>query len=219
MFDKKVLAYTDGAALGNPGQGGYGVVLKYKGEVKELAKGYRHTTNNRMEVLGAIAALETLKVRCRVVLTTDSRYVIDPINKGWAKKWRANDWDDGDRLNADLWAKLLELVEKHDVSFQWVRGHSGHPENERCDALAKEAAESEDLCEDTGYAAPPENDVKKPEKWEPARRVSQEEIQKQTTPDGGFTKQTLAEWGVPWPPPKGWRKRLISFQSPDSNPR
>ena len=149
-----VLAFSDGAALGNPGPGGYGVVLKYKGATKELSGGFRFTTNNRMELLGAIVALETLKWRCRVDLLTDSRYVVDGMSKGWAEKWRANGWRRGRRgkaLNSDLWARLLDVVTRHDATFKWVRGHAGHPDNERCDRLANEAARGVNLMADKEY--------------------------------------------------------------------
>ena len=153
-YDSAVLAFSDGAALGNPGPGGYGVVLKYRGSVKELSAGYRHTTNNRMELLGAIIALETLKRPCQVILSTDSRYVVDGISKGWAEKWRANGWrrrKRGKALNPDLWTRLLDAISRHDVSFQWVPGHAGHPENEKCDQLAGEAAKGTDLITDEQY--------------------------------------------------------------------
>lgn len=152
--DSTVLAFSDGAALGNPGPGGYGVILKYGEASKELSGGHRHTTNNRMELLGAIVALEALKRRCRVILTTDSRYVVDGISEGWAEKWRANGWRRGKRgkaLNPDLWARLLDVTSRHDIMFKWVRGHAGHPENERCDQLANEAAQGTDLVADEGY--------------------------------------------------------------------
>ena len=152
--DSKVLAFSDGSALGNPGPGGYGVVLTYRGTTKELSRGYRYTTNNRMELLGAIVALETLKRRCSVALTTDSRYVVDGISEGWAEKWRANGWRRGKRgkaQNQDLWERLLNAASRHDVTFNWVRGHSGHPFNERCDQLANEAAKSTVLSNDKGY--------------------------------------------------------------------
>ncbi len=153
-LDSTVLAFSDGAALGNPGQGGYGVILKYREATKELSQGYRYTTNNRMELLGAIVALETLRRRCRVILTTDSRYVVDGICEGWAEKWRANGWRRGKRgkaLNPDLWARLLDAVSRHDVTFKWVRGHAGHPENERCDQLANEAAQGPNFETDEEY--------------------------------------------------------------------
>ena len=149
-----VYAFSDGSALGNPGPGGYGVVLKYREATKELSKGFRHTTNNRMELLGAVVALEALTRRCHVILASDSRYVTDGIMEGWAEKWKANGWRRGKRgkaLNEDLWARLLDVVERHDVSFEWVRGHSGHPENERCDELANQAARGARLAVDEVY--------------------------------------------------------------------
>ena len=152
--DLSVLAFSDGAALGNPGPGGYGVILKFGEASKELSGGYRHTTNNRMELLGAIIALEALKRRCRVILTTDSRYVVDGMSEGWAEKWRANGWRRGKRgkaLNPDLWARLLDVTSRHDVTFKWVRGHAGHPDNERCDQLANEAAQGPNLVADEEY--------------------------------------------------------------------
>lgn len=138
----KVEIFTDGACSGNPGPGGYGVILRAgeNGEhVKELSGGEKMTTNNRMELLGVITGLEALKFPCEVVLTTDSKYVVDSVTKGWAKKWRANNWIKGDRTqakNPDLWERLLDLLEMHRVTFVWVKGHAGHPENERCDELA-----------------------------------------------------------------------------------
>jgi ribonuclease HI len=138
-----VYAFSDGSAIGNPGPGGYGVVLKYGENVKEFSQGFKHTTNNRMELLGAISALDALKGRQRVVLTTDSQYVINGIEKGWAKKWQANSWMRNRKekaLNPDMWQRLLDVCARHDVSFEWIRGHTGHPENERCDELANGAA-------------------------------------------------------------------------------
>ena len=141
----KVSIYTDGAAIGNPdGPGGYGVVLEYvdpKGElhVKELSGGYVRTTNNRMELTAVIAGLSALKYPCEVTITSDSKYVIDAIQQGWAKKWRAQGWMRNKKekaLNPDLWETLLDLLDVHDVTFRWVKGHAGHPENERCDELA-----------------------------------------------------------------------------------
>lgn len=152
--DTPVLAFSDGSALGNPGPGGYGIVLKYRGATNELSAGYRYTTNNRMELLGAIVALETLKRPCRVILATDSRYVVDGITQGWAERWRANGWRRGKRgraLNPDLWERLLDAVERHDVTFEWVRGHAGHPENEHCDQLANVAARQGNLAADEQY--------------------------------------------------------------------
>ena len=139
MEPKHVYLYTDGACSGNPGPGGYGVVLKYGDAVKELSGGDPSTTNNRMELMAAIAGLEALKEPCRVTLTSDSRYLVDGIQKGWAKSWRARGWKKGDgkpALNPDLWERLLNLMDRHQVELVWVKGHAGHPENERCDQLA-----------------------------------------------------------------------------------
>ena len=138
---KQVEIFTDGACSGNPGPGGWGAVLCYGSAEKELSGGAADTTNNRMELSAVIAALSALKEPCKVTLTSDSKYVIDAVTKGWAKKWQANGWVKSDKkpaLNADLWEKLLTLLEKHDVRFVWVKGHAGHPENERCDRLAVE---------------------------------------------------------------------------------
>ena len=138
---KQVEIFTDGACSGNPGPGGWGAVLRYGSAEKELSGGAADTTNNRMELSAVIAALSALKEPCKVTLTSDSKYVIDAVTKGWAKKWQANGWVKSDKkpaLNADLWEKLLTLLEKHDVHFVWVNGHAGHPENERCDRLAVE---------------------------------------------------------------------------------
>ncbi len=138
---KQVEIFTDGACSGNPGPGGWGAVLRYGSAEKELSGGAADTTNNRMELSAVIAALSALKEPCKVTLTSDSKYVIDAVTKGWAKKWQANGWVKSDKkpaLNADLWKKLLTLLEKHDVRFVWVKGHAGHPENERCDRLAVE---------------------------------------------------------------------------------
>ena len=136
---KRVEIFTDGACSGNPGPGGYGVVLKYGTARKELSGGEAETTNNRMELMAAIAGLEALKEKCAVTLHSDSKYLIDAINLGWAVKWRENGWmrTKKDRaLNTDLWERLLGLIEAHEVELVWVKGHAGHPENERCDALA-----------------------------------------------------------------------------------
>ena len=152
--DKTVYAFSDGSAIGNPGPGGYGVVLKWGDSLKELSQGFVHTTNNRMELLGAIMALESLKKRQRVVLTTDSQYVINGIEKGWARKWRANGWRRNKNkraLNPDMWERLLVACDDHDVSFNWIRGHTGHRENERCDELANGAARGVDLIVDEGF--------------------------------------------------------------------
>jgi len=137
---KEVLIYTDGACVGNPGPGGYGAIIIYNRSRKEISGGEAQTTNNRMEMMGAIAALEALKEPCKIKLYSDSRYVVDGIGKGWAIKWRANGWmrNKKDRaLNVDLWQRMLTALEKHDATFLWVKGHAGNPENERCDTLAR----------------------------------------------------------------------------------
>lgn len=136
---KEVTIFTDGACSGNPGPGGWGAILSYNGKTKELSGGAAQTTNNRMELTGVIEALNCLKEPCLVTLTSDSRYVCDGINKGWARSWKRNGWRKADKkpaLNADLWDQLLQLLERHKVTFCWVKGHAGHPENERCDQLA-----------------------------------------------------------------------------------
>lgn len=141
---KHVDIYTDGACKGNPGAGGWGAVLVYSGVERELSGGCASTTNNRMELTGAIEALSALKEPCEVVLTTDSKYLCDSVNLGWAKSWRSRGWVKADKkpaLNADLWQKLLELTERHSIKFVWVRGHNGHEYNERCDLLACAEAE------------------------------------------------------------------------------
>ena len=140
---KQVNVYTDGACSGNPGPGGWGAILEYKGTRKELSGGEAQTTNNRMEMTAVLRALEALKEPCRVVLCSDSKYVIDALSKGWAKKWRANGWKRGDKkpaLNPDLWEQLLNACERHEIEYQWIKGHAGHAENERCDELAVEQA-------------------------------------------------------------------------------
>lgn len=150
----RVTVYTDGGALGNPGPGGFGVVMLYNQHRKELSGGYRLTTNNRMELLAVIAALEKLNTPCDVVLYTDSRYVADAINQGWARRWRANGWRRNARepaLNPDLWQRLLELLEQHHMRVEWVKGHAGNPENERCDQLSLAAARRPDLPADEVY--------------------------------------------------------------------
>ncbi len=151
---KQVVIYTDGACSGNPGPGGYGAVLLFNGHRKELSGGFRLTTNNRMEMLAAIEALRSLKDGCAVKLHTDSQYVVNAIEKGWAIKWRANGWMRNKKekaVNPDLWEQLLELCKQHQVEFVWVRGHSGNIENERCDELAVEAAHQSNLPVDEGY--------------------------------------------------------------------
>lgn len=136
---KYIELFTDGACSGNPGPGGWGVVLRYNGHEKELSGGDQNTTNNRMELTAAIEGLKALKEKCEVRLITDSKYVADGITKGWAESWRKNNWRKPDKkpaLNPDLWEKLLDLMKEHEVTIKWVKGHAGHPENERCDQLA-----------------------------------------------------------------------------------
>jgi len=158
----KVVVYTDGGAIDNPGPGGYGVVLLFgappKTARKELSGGFRRTTNNRMEIMALIAALQALKRQSDVVVYADSRYVINSIEKGWAQRWRDGGWvRNGDKgsesvPNADLWEQLLDLLAQHTVSFVWLKGHAGTRENERCDALARAAARQSDLPEDEGFS-------------------------------------------------------------------
>ncbi len=148
---KKVEIYTDGACSGNPGPGGYGAILKYGDHVIELSAGYKNTTNNRMELRALIAALERLKEPCELDIYSDSKYIVDAVNQGWAKRWRANGWMRNKKdpaLNVDLWDKLLKLLETHKYRINWVKGHAGHPENERCDALAVQATQSAPLLDD-----------------------------------------------------------------------
>lgn len=142
---KHVEIYTDGACRNNPGRGGWGAILVYGGKEKELSGGEAMTTNNRMELSAVIAALSALREPCLVTLTTDSQYVVNAIEKGWLEAWRKNGWKKSDKsrvLNVDLWEKLLELLEKHRVELVWVKGHNGHPYNERCDKLATDFADS-----------------------------------------------------------------------------
>ena len=146
--------YTDGACIGNPGPGGYGVVLLYEGHRKELSEGFRKTTNNRMEMLAAVNGLQALKRKCRVTLHSDSKYLVEAVEQGWAKRWRANGWRRNKKesaLNSDLWDVLLDLCDNHEVHFRWLKGHAGHPENERCDHLAMTAASGGNLPADEEY--------------------------------------------------------------------
>lgn len=136
---KEVEIFTDGACSGNPGPGGYGVILRYNGREKELSGGEAETTNNRMELTAAIEGLKALKESCRVTLYSDSKYLVDAVNEGWVYKWEENGWMRTKRepaLNPDLWEELLALMDEHEVTLVWVKGHDGHPENERCDKLA-----------------------------------------------------------------------------------
>ena len=136
---KEIKIYTDGACLGNPGPGGWGAVLEYGEHKKELSGGEKDTTNNKMELTAVIKALSALKEPCKVTLTTDSKYVCDSVTKGWVYSWQKNNWRKADKkpaLNIELWEQLLPLLQTHQVEFVWVKGHAGHPQNERCDALA-----------------------------------------------------------------------------------
>lgn len=155
----KVVIFTDGASSGNPGPGGYGVVLLSGDARKELSGGFRCTTNNRMELTAVIEALHTLERPIKAVVYSDSRYVVDAVQKGWARRWKANQWmrapDSGGKSyraeNSDLWARLLQLLDLHPVEFRWVRGHADSPENERCDQLAVQAAARKRLPPDPGF--------------------------------------------------------------------
>ena len=150
----KIVIYTDGGCHGNPGPGGYGVIIITGNERIELAEGFRLTTNNRMELMACIAALKALKAPSDVILHSDSLYVVNGISKGWARRWRANRWmrtKSEAAGNSDLWAQLLDLCDLNRVEFVWVHGHAGQPENERCDELATAAAQGADLKEDQAY--------------------------------------------------------------------
>lgn len=150
---KSVKLFTDGSCLGNPGPGGYGALLIYNGHKKELSQGYKLTTNNRMELLAVIKGLAALKERCQVEITTDSNYVKDGITK-WIMNWKKNGWKTAAKQpvkNVDMWKLLDEQVARHDIKWFWVKGHSGHPENELVDDLARAAAESSNLIDDTGF--------------------------------------------------------------------
>jgi ribonuclease HI len=153
---KNVVAFTDGACSGNPGPGGYGVILEYGKHSRELSGGFRRTTNNRMELTAAIRALEALKEPCLVTLVSDSQYVLNGLSKGWARGWRAKGWRRAGKTvpNWDLWRRLLELCEHHRVTCRWVEGHAGHEQNERCDELAVLASASPDCDIDRGFEQP-----------------------------------------------------------------
>ena len=141
---KKVQIFSDGACSGNPGPGGWGTILRFGEHEKEMSGGEKETTNNRMELTAVIKGLEALKEPCEVEFFTDSKYIIDSVTKGWAIKWKNNGWIKPDKkpaLNPDLWERLLNLLEIHNVTFNWVKGHAGHPENERCDRLAVAASQ------------------------------------------------------------------------------
>ncbi len=158
---KRVNIHTDGSALGNPGRGGYGVILEYQGHTRELSDGYALTTNNRMELLAAIAGLEALKESCAVSLHSDSQYLIHAMTRGWLNGWKRNGWARGPKKeplsNADLWRRLDQAAARHQIDWQWLRGHAGDARNERCDQLAKAAASADSVKTDDGYvgAEPP----------------------------------------------------------------
>ena len=146
----KINIYTDGAAKGNPGPGGYGVVLEYGGHTKELSEGFRLTTNNRMELLAVIIGLENIKnSKHQIIIYSDSKYVVDAINKKWLFTWELNNYKK--KKNPDLWRRFLIAYRKHNITFKWVKGHSGHIQNERCDNLAVDAANNTNLKIDEGY--------------------------------------------------------------------
>ena len=152
--DDSVIIYTDGACKNNPGAGGYGVLLVSKHKTKKLSEGYRLTTNNRMELLACIIGLESIKTNCLINIYSDSAYVVNSINKGWAKKWKANNWKRNKKDyadNIDLWEKFLKIYEKHKVVMNWVKGHANNPGNEICDELADRAATGKDLKIDQYY--------------------------------------------------------------------
>ena len=154
---KHVTIHTDGSCLGNPGPGGYAAVLEYRGQEKMLSGGFRRTTNNRMEILAVIAGLEALTEPCSVTVFSDSRYVVDAIEKGWAVKWRANGWMRNKReraVNPDLWERLLTALGKHNVQLRWVRGHAGNAGNVRADRLAVAEAKGANLPRDEGFENP-----------------------------------------------------------------
>jgi len=151
---KEVTIYTDGCCIGNPGPGGYGVILCYKDRVKQLSGGFRLTTNNRMEIMAAIVGLEALKSSCFVTLYSDSKYLVESMTEGWVHQWKLNGWWRNKKERAvsiDLWDRLLDLCDYHTVKFVWIEGHAGHQWNEKCDALSRKAANQENLPIDEGY--------------------------------------------------------------------
>ena len=151
---KEVTIYTDGACSGNPGKGGFGVILNYKGKIKEISEGFECTTNNRMEIMAALTGLNALKEPCKVILYSDSKYLVDSVNQKWIDSWQKNGWKNSKRekvKNKELFEELIKLLTIHDVELRWVKGHDGHPENERCDFLATSAAKGDNLKEDKGY--------------------------------------------------------------------
>ena len=150
--DKEILLYTDGSSIGNPGPGGYGIIMELKGTTykKEFSKGYRHTTNNRMELLAIIVGLESLKKgSSKVIVYSDSKYVIDSVNNKWIFDWQKKGFKG--KKNPDLWERFIRVYKKHHVDFKWIKGHNSHPQNERCDFLANTAAKKNDLIKDEYY--------------------------------------------------------------------
>ncbi len=155
---KEINMYTDGASSGNPGPGGYGVILKYKDNIKELSGGFRKTTNNRMELKAVIEGLNSLKEKCKVNIYSDSKYIVDAVELGWIFKWKNLGWKRNKKqklLNPDLWKEVFDLLQKHEVKFFWVRGHNGHTENERCDQLAVNASQNPALPADEAFESSP----------------------------------------------------------------
>lgn len=149
---KGLTIYTDGAARGNPGRGGYGAILMWKNESKEISAGFSHTTNNRMELLSVIAALESLnRDGLDIEIYSDSKYVVQSVNEGWLENWMKNDFKGG-KKNKDLWKRFYSIYKKHQIKFIWVKGHASNPYNQRCDELATAAADGDNLQEDTGYS-------------------------------------------------------------------
>lgn len=154
MTQFAVTIFTDGSCLGNPGAGGWGAIMRCNGQEKELSGGFAKTTNNRMEIMAVIASLEALNVPCIVELYTDSMYVRDAVEKKWLASWQRNGWKTAAKKpvkNQDLWQRLLPLLKKHTMTLKWVRGHNGHPENERCDELARQEAGKPNQPQDTGF--------------------------------------------------------------------
>lgn len=148
---KEITLYTDGACSGNPGPGGYAAILLYDKHRKEISGGYKNTTNNRMELRAVIAGLEALKEKCNVTILSDSKYIVDAMNQGWARRWQANNWKRNKKekaLNVDLWKCILDLCNQHDVTFKWVESHAGNKYNERCDELAVSESLKTDLPDD-----------------------------------------------------------------------
>ena len=152
---KEVMLYTDGSSRGNPGPGGYGALLVYKGKEREISGGYKKTTNNRMELMAVISGIEALSEPCRIRVYSDSKYVIEAMDKGWIHGWRAKGWSRGKNplKNVDLWKRLYKAVSGHEIAWNWVKGHAGHSENERCDTLAVNAGMADDLPMDEGWVA------------------------------------------------------------------